>query len=82
MGIIIGNKNYWGKGIATEAIKVAVNFAFNKMGLEELNLGVISENKPAIRVYEKVGFKIDKINKNVLKHEKRLYDQVMMKIKK
>lgn len=58
IGILVGNKNYWGRGIATEAIKLMVDYGFNNLALGEINLEVCTENKAAIRVYEKVGFKI------------------------
>lgn len=67
MGILIGDKNYWGKGVGTEAVKLIVKYGFENLGLLEINLGVISENKAAIRVYEKAGFRVEKINeKSVL----------------
>ena len=58
IGILVGNKNYWGQGVATEVIKLMVDYGFNKLALEEINLEASAENKAAIRVYEKVGFKI------------------------
>lgn len=79
MGIIIGDKNYWGRGLATEATRVLVNYAFNELGLKEINLGVISENEPAIRVYEKCGFVKYRIDKNALNHNGRLFDCIYMR---
>ncbi len=55
-GILIGNKNYWGKGIATETLKALCQYAFQELNLQEINLGVDFRNKPAQRVYQKVGF--------------------------
>lgn len=68
-GMLIGEKDYWGKGLGTEITKLVVNYAFNELNLKKIRLGVIPENKRAIRVYEKVGFK--KIN-----------DQIIMEIEK
>ncbi len=82
IGILIGEKNYWGKGIGTEAIKLSTNYAFDKLGLKKISLGVIPENKAAIRAYEKCGFTIDKIEKKVFNHEGTLYDNMYMSIKK
>ena len=56
LGILIGNKEYWRKGLGTEATKLLVEYAFNTLDLIDVSLGVISENKAAIRVYEKAGF--------------------------
>lgn len=66
IGILIGDKNYWGKGIGTEAIKLFVNYAFQKLNLKEIKLGVILENKPAVALYKKVGFKVNRIEKKSL----------------
>lgn len=40
IGFIIGEKAYWGRGIATEAIKLATDFAFNELHLHKLWGGV------------------------------------------
>jgi len=63
IGILIGNKNFWGKGMGTEAIKLLVNYAFSNLGLKEINLGVLSTNKAAIKAYKKAGFQINEIKK-------------------
>ena len=72
LGILIGDKDYWGMGIGTEATKLLVDYAFKNLNLKEINLGVISENKAAIRAYKKVGFQVDKIKD----------DGIIMSIKK
>ncbi|MBI3336761.1 GNAT family N-acetyltransferase [Candidatus Peregrinibacteria bacterium] len=79
IGLLIGDKKYWGKGIGTEVTNVVTQFAFDVLGLEEVNLGVIAENKPAIRVYEKCGFTIDRTNKGAIRHGNTLHDQVIMR---
>lgn len=81
LGLLIGDQDYWGKGIGKEATALLVDYGFNKLKLKEVNLGVISENKAAIRVYEKVGFKIEKINKKSVRHGKKLFDQIIMSIR-
>ncbi|MFA6551004.1 MAG: GNAT family N-acetyltransferase [Patescibacteria group bacterium] len=76
LGLVIGNKNYWGKGIGTEATKLMVGHAFKKMGLKKIKLSVHLENKPAIGVYEKAGFKVDAIKKSA-EQAGRLFDRLM-----
>jgi RimJ/RimL family protein N-acetyltransferase len=82
MGILIGDMNYWGKGIATEVTNAMCAYAFDRLGLSEVNLGVIAENNAAIRVYEKCGFTVDHAEKNAINHEGKLFDQVCMVKKK
>jgi len=81
IGIMIGDKDYWGRGIGTEAIRLLTNYAFQKIGLEEINLGVVSKNKVAIKAYKNVGFKIDKIEKKAVRYGDTTYDQLIMSIK-
>jgi RimJ/RimL family protein N-acetyltransferase len=83
MGILIGDKNYWGMGIGTDATNLITDYAFKNLDINEIFLGVLSENKPAVRVYEKCGFEIFKIDKKDKEIEGKYYDQVWMrKIKK
>ena len=45
-----------GKGIAREATKLLLEKAFKEFGLHRIYLNVLSDNKRAIRFYEKCGF--------------------------
>lgn len=79
MGILIGEKAFWGRGVGTEVTNMIVQFAFETLGMAEVNLGVISENKSAIHVYEKCGFETYRVEKNAVNHEGVRYDQVLMR---
>ena len=62
-GIMIGDRNAWGKGIAKEASKMVIDFCFKTLKLNQINLGVKMENSKAIHLYEKLGFcKEDNLN--------------------
>jgi len=81
-GILIGDKNYWGKGLGTEATKLAVDYAFKALGLSEVELGVISENQRARKTFEKAGFKYVATIPKALDHNGVLYDKIIMAVKK
>lgn len=57
ISIGFGIENERGKGYGYEALSLAVNYAFNELNLERLQLNVISYNEAGIRLYEKLGFK-------------------------
>jgi len=78
LGILIGDKSYWGKGICSMVMKLVTEYAFEKLGLEKIDLGVISENKAAIKCYFNAGYKIEKVVKKVIKHGDKLYDKIIM----
>ena len=49
------NPEYWGKGIATEALSRVLEFGFENMGLHRIEARFIQENERSRRVMEKVG---------------------------
>ncbi len=50
------NKNYWGKGIAKEAVGAVVKLAFEVMGLKRLSLRCFKVNTASQKVAEGLGF--------------------------
>ena len=48
-------KEYWGRGIGTEAARVCVDFARDDLKIKKLIALIISENTASIRVAEKLG---------------------------
>lgn len=59
IGIAIGDKNYWGKGIASEVIKIIKEYLFETMGLERLHAGYYETNKGMEKAFLKNGFEIE-----------------------
>lgn len=59
LGIMIGDRASWGKGFGTEATALATRYAFEKLGLERVTLGVVVDNGAAAHVYEKLGYVVD-----------------------
>ena len=55
-GIMMGDKNEWGKGFAKEASKLVIEYCFKSLNLRKINLGVIESNSRAVKLYEKLGF--------------------------
>jgi len=63
MGIMIGEKNWRGKGVATEVINKSVQWLYENLAINQILLGVSINNIGAIRAYEKSGFKENKLLK-------------------
>ncbi len=58
-GILLGDRNSWGKGYAYEATQSLLNYCFQTLGIRKVNLGVVKDNLSAVRLYEKLGFKTE-----------------------
>ena len=57
IALFIGEKSFWGKGIATDAIKIISKFGFDNLGLVKLNAISYLQNKQSIKAFLKAGFK-------------------------
>lgn len=55
------NPEYWGKGIATEAVARVLRFGFEQMGLHRIEARFIEGNESSRRVMEKVGMTFEGI---------------------
>ena len=49
------NRHYWGQGLATEAVRGVVGFAFSQLGLNRVQAIVLPDNTGSMRVLEKAG---------------------------
>ncbi len=54
--ITIGEKQFWDKGLGSDAVRIVTRLAFEKMNLNRLWLTVLVDNSRAVRCYEKCGF--------------------------
>jgi|APSaa5957512535_1039671.scaffolds.fasta_scaffold03665_8 [ribosomal protein S5]-alanine N-acetyltransferase len=57
IGIMIGDREYWGKGLATDAIYSISKYAFDVLGVRKLTAGAISENIGVIKAFTNNGYK-------------------------
>lgn len=57
LGIVIGEKEFWNQGIGQEAVSLLLDYGFNLLNLNNINLSVFSFNIGAMRAYQKAGFR-------------------------
>lgn len=82
LGITIGEKVNRNKGYGTSAVQHLLNYAFEKLNLNNIMLTVKEFNLPAIKCYLKVGFnEIGRRHQSYL-YENKFYDVVYMEILK
>jgi len=55
------SRDYWGKGIMTEAAKEIIQYGFEQMGLVRIQAKCFEENVPSARVMEKIGMSFEGI---------------------
>lgn len=78
LGIILGERSAWGKGYGTEACKLICRHCFDRFGFHKIFLRTEEQNKGAVRMFEKAGFKTEAILRDEILREGRWYNSVYM----
>jgi len=55
-GIVIGEKGSWGKGYATETMRLRTRYAFRELNLHKLKTQAYMENEGSRRALQKTGY--------------------------
>ncbi len=58
MGILIGEKEWRGKGVASEVVKASSEYLGKTYGVRYIDLGVERSNIPAVSAYKKMQFEV------------------------
>lgn len=82
LGVLIGDKNYWNKGYGSDAIKILLDYGFKKLKLNRIELGVYSYNQRAIKVYNRLGFKLEGVKREDVFYKNKYHNSFVMGILK
>ena len=77
-GIVVGERSAWGKGVATEAVRVRTRFAFETLGLHRVDGHTI--NPSMARVYLKNGYVREGVARRKMWREGRWRDVELFSI--
>ena len=76
--IYIGEKEYWGGGYGTDALRRACRYGFDTLRLHSIELTVVEVNERAIRSYKKIGFQVDGRLRQAFSRDGQWYDELLM----
>jgi ribosomal-protein-alanine N-acetyltransferase len=80
IGYFVG-EHYWGKGVATEAVRLLVDFIGTRLDVVRICAHVFAQNKPSMKVLQKNGFYLEAINrKAVFKNNELIDDYIWVKL--
>jgi RimJ/RimL family protein N-acetyltransferase len=58
-GLMIGRREFWGRGFAFEAWTLLIDYAFERLGLRKIIAGVVVDNAASVAVLERLGFQVE-----------------------
>lgn len=76
--IYLGEKEYWGGGYGTDALRTACQYGFNTLRLHSIELTVVEANERAIKSYQKIGFQVDGRLRQAFFRDGEWYDELLM----
>ena len=82
IGSLIGDKNFWNLGYATEAKYYVLKFAFDYLKMNKVISGVFLKNKANHKVNKKIGFKKEGLFKEYIYKNMEFHDVVFYSILK
>ncbi len=77
-GITIGDKKAWGRGYGTEATRLLLRHGFFTLNLNRVWLHVYEFNNRALRIYEKIGFRVEGRLRQDTFRDNRYWDTIVM----
>lgn len=80
LGIGLGEREYWGKGYGTDALRLILRYGFTELNLHRVSLGVFEYNPRAVRSYEKAGFVLEGRTRQDVRRDGRYWDSLWMGI--
>jgi RimJ/RimL family protein N-acetyltransferase len=80
IGILVGEKTLWGRGYATETIKLVVNYAFRVLDLHKVTAGCYENNLGSQKAFEKAGFQVEGVRRRHSFWEGQYVDVVLLGI--
>lgn len=77
MGIVLGEKDIWNKGIGEKVVQEILSTAKNELGIQKISIDCFAENFAAQKLYEKCGFEKIGISKKFYKKNGKFFDALL-----
>lgn len=80
LGIMIGNKEFWGKGYGTEAIRLVLDYAFKRLNLHKVTAGIAAIHQASTKAFKEAGFEVEGQLKSQFLLDGQYYDSLYLGI--
>lgn len=80
VGILIADRAVRGKGYATEALHLIIDYGFNILDLHQIYSNVGAENESSVALFKKLGFEITGLKQDWNYNQGRFHDEYFMQL--
>lgn len=80
--VLIGDKDYWNGGYATEAYKLLQEYLFEERGMNRLSALIIDTNIASLKMHKKCGYTEEGVLRQSVYKNGKFHDQIMVAILK
>jgi len=74
ISILIGNRNYWGKGYGSDAFSLVIQHCFNKLNLHKVTAGTTSDNIGMQKILTKLNMSKEGILREAIQRNQLYFD--------
>jgi RimJ/RimL family protein N-acetyltransferase len=78
LGLGIYDREHWGQGYGTDAMRLALRYAFDELNLRRVSLTVFAYNERARRTYLRVGFREEGRVREAIRRDGQRWDIIYM----
>jgi [ribosomal protein S5]-alanine N-acetyltransferase len=79
-GILLGDRDYQGRGIGKEASVAVITYGFHELNLHKVWLSVLATNTRALALYRKLGFQQDGVLRDDQFRAGQYMDSILMSV--
>ena len=78
LGMMIGDKSYWGKGLGKRVYKLLIEFAFNKLNIRRIWEAAHADNIVSLAMCEGLGFRREGIMREHILTDRGPMDKILL----
>ncbi len=76
--MIIGDKNSWGQGYGSDALRCVLHWLFNELNVYRVEIEIFAFNERALKFFKKIGFKQEGIHRKAHFSEGQYHDIISL----
>ena len=76
--ILIGDKKYWGRGLAGEALLLGIEYMFRERNIHRFEAKILENNVASVKMHQKCGYEIEGLLRRSVYKDGQFQNQFVM----